>query len=207
MFKRSVVLFFVLLMVAGPIIVQAKEAPEAVLKRCVDDVIVILNAPMDVADDQADARVAERNRRLFVKADQLFDFRSLAMGALGRNWRRFSNDQKTEFANSFSHLIAQSYFARMEGQDFESVSIEYLKTEFLAPTRSGIERADVPTELIHNGVKTPVAYRMLEREDSWKVYDVIIEGVSMVSNYREQYRNSFNDSPEKLIAELKEKLK
>lgn len=203
MFKRSVVLFIVLMIGTGSIIAEANEPPETVLKRCVDDVIVILNEPMD----SADAKVAERNRRLFDKAGQLFDFRSLAMGALGRNWRRFSNEEKTEFANSFSRLIAQSYFSRMEGEDFENVSIEYRKTEFLAPTRSGIQRADVPTELSHNGIKTPVAYRMLEKQETWKVYDVIIEGVSMVSNYREQYRNSFKDSPEKMIAELKEKLK
>ncbi len=203
MFKRSIVLFFVLMIGAGSIIAEAKEAPEAVLRRCVEDVIVILNEPTG----EPGARVEERNQQLFDKAGQLFDFRSLAMGALGRNWRRFSNDQKTEFADSFSHLIAQSYFARMEGEDFESVSIEYKKTEFLAPTRSGIQRADVPTEIIHNGVKTPVAYRMLGKDETWKVYDIIIEGVSMVSNYREQYRNSFKDSPEKMINKLKEKLK
>ncbi len=203
MFKRILFVFFVLIICGGSIPALANEPPSDVLKRCVNDVIVILNEP----GDPAGVKVEERNRRLLDKADQIFDFRSLAMGALGRNWRRFNNDQKTEFADSFSHLIAQSYFSRMEGQDFENVSIKYKTTEFLAPTRSGIHRADVPTELIHNGVKTPVTYRMLEKNDSWKVYDVIIEGISMVSNYREQYRNSFKDSPEKLISELKGKLK
>jgi phospholipid transport system substrate-binding protein len=203
MFKRSLVVFFILMICVGSVLAETKDPPKAVLKHCVDDVIVILNEP----GDPAGAKVEERNQRLLDKAGQLFDFRSLAMGALGRNWRRFSNDQKIEFADSFSHLIAQSYFSRMEGQDFDNVSITYKKTQFLAPTRSGIHRADVSTDLIHNGVKTPVTYRMLEKDDTWKVYDVVIEGISMVSNYREQYRSSFKDSPEKLINELREKLK
>ncbi|MCP4115143.1 MAG: ABC transporter substrate-binding protein [Desulfobacteraceae bacterium] len=202
MFKRSVVVFLFLMICVGPVPALAKESPKNVLKRCVDDVILILNDP--AAEDGT--LVAERNRRLFEKAGIIFDFRSLAMGALGRNWRRFNNDQRTEFSDSFSRLIAQSYFSRMEGQDFDNVSIEYKDIEALPPTRSGIQRADVPTDLIHNGVKTPVTYRMLKRTDTWKVYDVVIEGISMVSNYREQYRNSFKDSPEKMINDLKEKL-
>ena len=203
MFKKSVVVFFILMICGASIPAGAKESPKAVLKRCVDDVILILNEP--VAENGV--KVAERNQRLFDKAVRIFDFRSLAMGALGRNWRRFDADQKTEFADAFSRLIAQSYFSRMEGQDFDNVSIAYKDTVFLPPTRSGIQRADVSTDLIHNGVKTPVTYRMLAKNESWKVYDVVIEGISMVSNYREQYRNSFKDSPEKMINELKGKLK
>ena len=76
----------------------------------------------------------------------------------------------------------------------------------LQSTSSGVKRADIESIVTHNGTKTPVVYRMLEKNNTWKVYDVIIENVSMVSNYREQYKARFMDSPQKMIAELKEKL-
>jgi len=201
MFKKSMVFLVLVFMGAGSGVVWAKESPESVLKESVDDIIMILNEP-----SYQDSRVDPRKQRLFDKASEIFDFRSLSMGALGKSWTRFNEAQKTEFVDLFARLIAESYFARMEGQNFEDVAIVYKEAEMLASTGSGIKRADVATILIHNGVKTPVVYRMLEKEGAWKVYDVIIEGVSMVSNYREQYRKRFMDSPDLMIRELKEKL-
>ena len=132
-----------------------------------------------------------------------FDFRTVSMLSLGANWKRFSEKQKTEFIHLFSRLITQLYLDKIKGEDLQKVRVEYNKTD---RSESGSERADVYTVVYHNRTETPVVYRMLFSDDEWKVYDVIIEGVSMVANYREQYRKKMFASPESMIKEIREKL-
>ncbi len=182
----------------------ADKGPELTLKHCVNQSISILNNPAYKNKPQKEII----RTILFDKCKPTFDFMALSMGVLGRNWRRFSPEQRKEFSKYFSHLIAQIYFEKLDKQSIKSISIRYIKTTMLPPTRSGIERADVTTEVTHNGVKTPVIYRMLKRKHgTWKIYDIKIEGVSLVANYREQYRNKFMETPEQIIKELKEKVK
>ena len=135
--------------------------------------------------------------------ESTFDFRTLSMLSLGVNWKRFSEKQKTEFTDLFSRLITQLYLDKIKGQDIQDVRVEYGKT---AQIESASERADVHTVVHHNGTQTPVVYRMILTDNGWRVYDVIIEGVSMVGNYREQYRKKMFDTPESMINEIREKL-
>lgn len=135
--------------------------------------------------------------------ESVFDFRTFSMLSLGTNWRRFSEKQKTEFTDLFSRLVFQLYLDKMNGENVQDVQVVYDKTDRV---ESASERADVYTVVHHNGTKTPVAYRMILNSGEWKVYDVIIEGVSMVGNYREQYRKKMFDSPESMINEIREKL-
>ena len=185
----------------GPIF--AENGPEAVLKHCVNQSISILNDPVYKNKSQKEIM----QTILFDKCEPTFDFRALAMGVLGRNWRRFSDKERKEFSKYFSHLIAQAYFAKLNRKSINDISIRYIKTTMLPPTKSGIKRADITTEVTHSGKKTPVIYRMLKRKHvQWKIYDLKIEGISLVSNYRAQYRNKFMETPEKIINELKEKV-
>ncbi len=179
------------------------NSPEAVIKQCVNESISILNDPAYKNINQKELL----NKILFTKCEPTFDFKALARGVLGRNWRRFSDQQRDEFSKYFSHLIAQTYFAKLDRKTIKETSIKYLKTNRLPPTRSGIERADITAEVFHSGKTTPVVYRMLKRKHGrWKIYDLKIEGVSLVSNYREQYRDKFMETPEKIIDELKAKV-
>ena len=165
-----------------------------------------MNSRNDAGEVDGD-RKKKTEEKLFKQAEELFDFRAFAMGALGRNWRRFSENQKTEFSKHFARLIAQTYFAKIEDSELKGLEIKYIKTEMLDATKSGVERADIFSEVTIDGVVTPVDYRMLKKDmEGWKIYDVKIEGVSMVGNYREQYRQRFNDSPEQFINEIKEKI-
>ncbi|MDY0219692.1 MAG: ABC transporter substrate-binding protein [Desulfobacterium sp.] len=204
MFRKSlfVSLIVLALIYTGVTAAGAEESPGAVLKRSIDNAIIILNQPVEPVQEALD----ERNQRLFEMAAEVFDFPSLTMGALGSNWRRFNRAERNEFIDLFSHVVANSYFSQMEGQDFSNVVIDFGETKMLQSTSSGVRRADIESIVTHNGTKTPVVYRMLEKNNTWKVYDVIIENVSMVSNYREQYKARFMDTPQKMIAELKEKL-
>lgn len=189
-------------MVADPLN-EGEVAAEAVLKKGIDEMLSIIDSPFYSQENQARARAD----LLFEKAEALFDFEAVSRGALGRNWRRFSHDQREEFTRHFARLIATTYLGKLDDRSFKNLDIRYLKAETLQATKSGIERVDIFTEVHHNDVVTPVDYRMMKGTDKqWKIYDVKIEGVSLAGNYREQYRTRFNDSPETLIREIKEKI-
>ncbi|MBF0301439.1 MAG: ABC transporter substrate-binding protein [Desulfamplus sp.] len=199
-----IISFFIISLSAPSMLMGADSEPERVLKSGVDDMTAVLNDPAFADEAQKKAR----KDILFNKADSIFDFSEFSKGALGKNWERFSESQRTEFTKAFSRLIANTYLAKIDDENFQDLKITYLKTEILAPTKSGIERADIASDVLHNKVVTPVYYRMMKKKGgSWKIYDVKIEGVSLVGNYREQYRTRFNDSPDKIIEEIKEKIK
>ena len=179
------------------------DEPLTVLKTGVNQVLEILRSPEFKENQQRE----KRDELLFQKARELFDFNAFSMGALGRNWRRFSPEQQQRFVELFSRLIGETYIARIEGESLEDLSVNYVNVDMLAPTKSGRQRADVFSEVFHGGVMTPVDYRMLKPAGgTWKIYDFKIEGVSLLGNYREQYRERFMETPEELIRELKEKV-
>ncbi len=200
----AVSIFVIAVSLSNPLVVVAADSePEVVLKKGVNSIVEVLN-------DNKFSDPSQKNARkdiLFNIAETFFDFNEFSRGALGQNWRRFSNVQQSEFSKHFARLMANTYIAKIDDENFKDLKITYTKTEIIDATKSGIERAEISTEVFHNNVVTPVHYRMMKKSGaSWKIYDVKIEGVSLVGNYREQYRTRFNDSPEKIIQEIKDKV-
>lgn len=171
------------------------------LEDNVETVLSLLEDPaiLDLPDD-------ERSQVILAKVQDMFDFASFSRGALGAHWKRFSPEQKEEFAEVFAQLIARSYLNKLDHQSLDDFEVSYLESLELKPTKSGTLRSDIHTHVRYNNVDTPVDYRMLNKDNLWKIYDVKIEGISMVANYRKQYQSRFNDSPEEMIQEIKDKL-
>lgn len=203
--KKLIIGILAMVFLTGNPVHAAKiSAPEQELRTMVDRVLSILNDPE--LQDPANSQL--RRDKVFETAIAVFDYKTLAMGALGSNWRRFSPEQQSRFTSSFSKLIAETYFSKMDGKTFDNITISYVGTEMLPSTKSGIERADVFTEIKQETVVTPVTYRMMKNsQGAWKIYDVKIQDLSMVSNYRDQYSKQFDVDPETLIRELEEKVK
>lgn len=150
---------------------------------------------------------ASQEDRILSELRQMFDFQAFSRGALGASWRRFSPEQKAEFSDLFAQIAARAYLSKLDNQSIQDFQIEYLQETMLKTTRSGKKRADVTTTIEYNGQSVPVAYRMFNtNEAGWKVYDVRIEGISMVANYRKQYQQRFHSKPSELIEELRQKL-
>ncbi len=130
-----------------------------------------------------------------------FDFEQMTRLAVGRDWRKASPEQQQALKDSFRSLLVRTYaksIMKYSGQD-----IVY---EAARPgTRSGT--VVVPTEVRAPGAAPiPIDYYMIERGSSWKVYDVVIDGVSMISNYRSQFRTTIATSGiEGLIEQLRAK--
>ena len=132
----------------------------------------------------------------------VFDFNELSRRTLGKDWRKLSDEQQKEFVGLFRKLLEGVYADRLLAYSDQKVIFdkEIMLKEGQAEVQSYIVMAD--------GKKTPLFYRMTDKSGQWKVYDLIIEGVSLVKNYRTQFREILaKDSPDKLIQILRDKVK
>jgi len=133
--------------------------------------------------------------------DDIFDFNELSRRTLGREWRKMKPEQRKEFVQLFRELLQGVYADRL-------LAYSDQKILFDKETMLKKGRAEVQSYLqTSDGKKIPLFYRLTNKSGSWKVYDVIIEGVSMVKNYRTQFRKILaKDSPDKLLKILRDKV-
>ncbi len=188
------VLWIAALLLAGPALASAVEtaAARAVMDDTVSAVLAVLQAP--------DLESVERRTRLEAIARERFDFETMSKLVLRRSWRKFTPDQRIEFVEAFADHLAASYGTRIDRYDQEGVEITGERVE---------PRGDVTVlTRIVGGQADDVAidYRLRLREDLWRVIDVKIEGVSLVSSFRSQFKEVLSQGgPEEVLRRLKEK--
>lgn len=132
--------------------------------------------------------------------NEIFDWSELSKRTLGRNWKKFKPEQQAEFTDLFSKLLEGVYADRLLAYSDEKVVFE---------KEIDLKKGKVEVFshiLTDDGTKVPLNYRMLQMDGRWRVYDVVIEGISMVKNYRGQFRELLSKgSPADLIETLKKK--
>jgi phospholipid transport system substrate-binding protein len=167
--------------------------PTDQLKGAVDGVLKILDDP------SLKGRLAERRAAVRKIANEIFDFSEIARRSLARHWQPLSEAQRTEFVSLFADLLERSYISKIETYGGE-------KIQYTAERADG-DFATVSTKIVtKNGTEVPVDYRMTKRADRWLVYDVSIEGVSLVSNYRTQFNKIIQTtSYNELVSKLRNK--
>ena len=134
--------------------------------------------------------------------ENVFDFQELSRRTLGREWKKFNAEQQTEFVKLFKELLQGVYADRLLAYSDQKVIYdkELMLKKGRAEVQSYLQTSD--------GTKIPLFYRLTDKGGSWKVYDIVIEGVSMVKNYRTQFKEILsNGSPDKLLEILREKSK
>lgn len=145
-----------------------------------------VNQVLDELDDPAlknpDTRDAILNR-VEKTISGIFDFTELSLRTVGPGWNGFSDDQKNRFATAFEVLLRETYLEKLAGYDGEKVIYQG------ETASSKGDKVEIKTIVDLKDKPVPVAYRMLEKNKRWVVYDVIIEGVSMVQNYRTQFQD------------------
>jgi phospholipid transport system substrate-binding protein len=152
--------------------------PTDQVKNRVDRVIKILDDPQM----KPEARTAERRAAIRVVANELFDFREISQRSLARHWQQRSPVEREEFSRLFGDLLELSYVSKIELYSGE-------KVQYLGEALDG-EYATVRTRIVtKQGTEIPVDYRLLRQGDQWRAYDVLIEGVSLVGNYRTQFNS------------------
>ena len=142
----------------------------------------------------------ERIAILGKEIETVFDFKELSKRTLGRDWKKMNTGQQKEFVELFQKLLQGVYADRL-------LAYSDQKIVFDKETELKKGQAEVQSYLqTSDGKKIPLFYRLTDKSGSWKVYDVIIEGVSMVKNYRTQFKDILaKDSPEKLLQTLRDK--
>jgi len=173
----------------------AAGVPSDQLKAQIDRVLKTLDDPELKKEGKA------RDRRAAVRkiANDIFDFGETARRSLGRHWQPRTPAERDEFVELFADLLERSYISKVELYGGE-------KIQYLGDTIEA-DQAKVQTKLLtKGGNEIPIEYRMHRKGDRWLVYDVVIEGVSLIANYRTQFNKIIQTaSYAELIRRMKSK--
>ena len=174
-------------------IAAADASPTDTVRGSVDSILTLLqNKELDQATRRKEMRKVINGR---------FDFRAMSQRTLATNWKKASKEQQQEFVQLFSQLIENTYIGRVEAYTDEKVDFPGEKVKK--------KKAVVETLILTATADIPINYKVYQKKNGeWWVYDVIIEGISLISNYRSSYqeivkKEGFNG----LIAKMKNKIK
>ena len=169
----------------------AAGTPMEEVRTSVDAIFAVLR--------DADLPLPARKDKVSVLVRKRFDFRVMSQGVLATNWKKASGAQKERFVELFSNLLIGSYRERVNAYSDEEV-------KYLGEKLKGI-RAEVSTVIISDGVEIPMKYKVLKRGEKWLAYDIVIEGVSLLRNYRESYRDIVKkEGMDGLLAQMERKI-
>lgn len=182
----------------------AEPQPLAVVKQAVDEIIVILQ---DKKLSGA-AKKEERRKRVSTVVGGYFDFEEMAMRTLARFWKERTPEERKQFVGLFRQLLERTYIDKVDNYCRElDASCTDKVVVFKRQEQQG-GKAIVYTVFVRNNVETPVEYKMQNESGRWQVYDVVIEGVSLVRNYRSQFESIIaKEQFSGLIAKMEEKVK
>ena len=177
----------------------AAPEPSLLVKQTSDDVLAIV---------QNDAEIKAGNReKLFALAEEKilpnFDFERVCRLVLGKHWRLATDAQKSSFKTEFRTLLLRTYSSALVKYDIKS--IEYKDTKYSKDK----QLAKVPTIIVpKDGPNVGVTYTLKSTGDTWKVYDIVIENISLVTNYRSEFATEIRQNGlDSLIAKLANKNK
>ena len=156
---------------------MAQEAPDALVKRVSQEVLGIIKSdPKVQAGDQARIREVVETKLL-----PYFDFERLTALAMGRNWRQASPEQQKQLVDQFRALLVRTYSGALTQYRDQTMDYKPLRAD------ANATEVTVRTEVVRQGqAPVPIDYSMA-KGSGWKVYDVIVGGVSLVTNYRDEF--------------------
>jgi len=159
-----------------------------------------INKVVAVAESlKGESNRSERRIKLREVINERFDFSEMAKRSLGANWLKLNPEQQTEFVDVFSKLLSKTYMNRVEEAKTGMITVDTEQLEF--------PRSIVKTKVTHKGQTFPIDYKLYSLNGVWKVYDVIIENIGLIANYRNEFSGTIrNDGFETLLARLREKL-
>jgi phospholipid transport system substrate-binding protein len=173
----------------------AGEATDQV-KATVDQVLKILTDP----SLKGDAKLRERRAKIRQAVLQRFGFNEMSKRALGQHWAQRTPQEREEFVRIFTDLLERAYINRVEGYTGEQVV-------YLNEAVDG-NFSEVRTKIVtKKSQDVSIIYRLLKKDANWEVYDVVVEGVSLVNNYRTQFAKIIRTSSyQELVKKMQAKL-
>lgn len=161
-----------------PFVVHAGQSldPTEQLRPTIERLLAILTEPKL----QGIEKRSQRRDLAMRMAQERFDFKEMSKRVLGKTWRKLSSDEQNRFVAIFTQLLEYAYIEKIEGYSGQKIL-------FLDQRIKG-ERAQVNTKVADNTTDLSVSYIMLRKEGEWMVYDIVVEGVSLVRNYMVQFK-------------------
>jgi len=192
--KRLLTAIFALLAVG--LVQAAGPAPDQLVKENVARIIELLKANRDT--------YARDHKKLYAMVyEQVlphFDFRVMSRSVLGRYWREASEEQRERFVDEFRDLLVRTYATAL--LKYTNEEVRYLPFRFNPNDKTAVVKTEVVQQ---GGPPIPIHYSFYQTESGWKVYDVAIEGVSLVTNYRSTYATKVKtEGLDALIASMAE---
>jgi len=150
-------------------------APTDSMKATIDEILRIIREK----ELKQPGKAEERRQLLEQVVGARFDYQEMSRRALGASWNALSDQEKQEFVGLFRTLLTNSYADKIETYSGEGV--QYLNE------RTEKDYAEVRTKVLSGKTEIPLDYRLINKADEWRVYDVVVDGVSLVNNYRGQF--------------------
>lgn len=170
--KKTFIFYLVILLGCIASVSYASSSPKDQMKTSVDAIINILK------NKELDQKTRRKKIRLIIK--KRFDFWAMSQRTMATNWKKLSSREKKRFVTLFTRFLVNNYMERIEAYTDET--IEYPKEKIKE------NRAMVNTVILTKSVDIPVMYKMRLKKGEWMVYDVVIEGISLIKNYRSSYK-------------------
>ena len=194
MMRRVLPGLLMFMIVLSPLGAEA-GLPLDTVEKNVNSVLNILRDPAL----QGEANKEAKQKKIESIADQMFDYVALSRLTLGKSWNQFSKEQQKEFVSLYRTILEKAYMDKILSYTDEKVTFD--KELMLSDNK-----AEVQTKIITKSAEIPIFYRVYLKDGQWRVYDVIIEGISLIKNYRTQFREILaNNPPEEVLKILREK--
>ncbi len=195
MIKAGILLFFCFSLASALPSYSLAGEPTDQVKQTVDAVIDVLKNK----ELKRPEKTEQRRAKIRAVVGERFDFGEMAKRSLAQNWKKRTPEEQKEFVALYSDLLENAYIKKIEKYEDEKVLYGAEKTE---GTNATVKTNIVTTK----EVSIPIEYRLLKEGSQWKVYDVVIEGVSLVNNYRNQFNSILRSGTyEDLVKRLKNK--
>jgi len=170
--------------------------PLETVKGHLDKVLDVLRDPSLKAES---AKKAKKDRIRAI-SEKMFDFTELSKRTLAQNWSKFNPEQQKEFVDLYTSLLENAYANKIMAYTDEKIVF----SKEVALTEKTVE---VQSRVLRKNGDIPIYYRVIMKDSSWRVYDIVIEGVSLINNYRSQFREILtNKPPESLLETLRKKV-
>jgi len=186
----------IVILVLFPLAVYA-GAPLDTVRTNVNKVLEVLRDPALKAESAKEAK-KERLRPIY---DAMFDQVELSRRTLAINWNKLNTAQRQEFVQLYRQVLEKAYIDKI---------LTYTDEKIVFDKESKVSEnlSQVPTRVVTSSKEIPITYRMILKDGTWKVYDVVVENVSLVQNYRTQFSDILaKNSPEQMLADLRKKVK
>ncbi len=194
MLRRFIVPIVILLLFPFPV---SAATPLDTVEANVNKVLAVLRDPALKAESAKEIK----KQRLRAIYDTMFDQVELARRTLALNWNKLNAAQRQEFVQLFRQVLEKAYIDKI--LDYTNEKILFEKEVKLSENQS-----EVLTRVVTASKQIPIDYRLIRKDSVWRVYDVVVENVSLVQNYRSQFSDILaKDTPEQLLDILRKKVK